>query len=50
MTFADFLNQAGFWQWVGLLILAAILAKGAAHFRLWGDIVKNKTKNIERKP
>ena len=50
MTIADFLHQAGFWQWVGLLILAGILANGAANFRLWGDITKNKTKNVGNKP
>jgi hypothetical protein len=26
MTIADFLYQAGFWQWIGLIILAEIFA------------------------
>ena len=46
MTIADFLHQAGFWQWVGMITLAAVVAHGASRFRLWGDITKTKTKNI----
>jgi hypothetical protein len=26
MTIADFLAQAGFWQWIGMIILAMALA------------------------
>jgi hypothetical protein len=43
MTIADLLFQAGFWQWVGMIILAGFIAKGVGNLRLWGDVVKNKT-------
>jgi hypothetical protein len=42
MTIADFLSHADFFQWVGMFILASILAKGLAHFRLWGNVYKDK--------
>jgi hypothetical protein len=29
MTFADFLYQAGFWQWIGLLLLGQCVAQAA---------------------
>ncbi len=29
MTLWDFLAQAGFWQWIGILILAECVAKAA---------------------
>ncbi len=31
MTLWDFLNGAGFWQWVGLLMLAGIFGKCFAY-------------------
>lgn len=46
MTIADFLYQAGFWQWIGMIVLAGIIASGIANARLWGDVTTNKTKNI----
>lgn len=49
MTLADFLAQAGPWQWLGLLALTAIVAHGISRsirgFRLWGNVTKTKTKN-----
>ncbi len=45
MTFADFLFQAGFWQWCGIIILTAYAAHGIGNFRLWGNVTKNKSKN-----
>lgn len=50
MTFSDFLYQASFWQWVGVLILAGYIAKGVAGFRLWGNITKTVTETkVQRK-
>lgn len=46
MTFADFLFQAGFWQWFGLICLAACVATAVGKFRLWGNVTANKTKHI----
>lgn len=46
MTIADFLAQAGFWQWVGIIIVAAVLSNGISRFRLWGNVIK--TKNITK--
>jgi len=45
MTIADFLFQAGFWQWVGTLMLVGVVSKGIGRFRLWGNVTKtvNKT-------
>jgi hypothetical protein len=51
MTIADFLYQAGFWQWVGILSLAAILVdaiRGAAKFRFWGNTVINEINNVSK--
>lgn len=46
MTFADFLYQAGFWQWIGMLALAAIICNaagnGIANWRWSGDITRTK--------
>ena len=39
MTLADFLYQAGFWQWIGLIILFSLVCNAIAHglsgFSLW---------------
>lgn len=52
MTIADFLAQAGFWQWIGILCIAAVLSHGIARFRLWGNVIKTKniTKEIKDTP
>lgn len=53
MTLFDFLAQAGFWQWVGLIFLAIVVGstiaaacKGLGNLRFRGDINKyyDKTK------
>lgn len=41
MTIADFLYQASFWQWVGLIFLAAIVFGCLINFRIWGNITNN---------
>lgn len=48
MTIFDFLAQACFWQWVGILILASLAAHGVANFRLWGHMTRNKTKTVNK--
>ena len=44
MTFADFLYQAGFWQWFGLICFSACLAS----FRI--VTIKHKHYEKEDKP
>lgn len=52
MTLFDFLSQASFWQWIGVLILTSIvfsclvgIAHGLGRFRFWGNYTENRFKN-----
>lgn len=44
MTLYDFLLQLGFWQWVGVLMLAAIVSNGVA------DVISSIVLRFGRKP
>lgn len=50
MSIADFLYQAGFWQWMGAIVLSGVIARGIGQFRLWGNTTKAKTVHKEAKP
>ncbi|MFM2090728.1 MAG: hypothetical protein RLZZ127_1217 [Planctomycetota bacterium] len=41
MTLIDFLAQAGFWQWIGMIFLAGCVAHGFGNFRLWTTVHKH---------
>lgn len=52
MTLFDFLAQASFWQWIGLIILTSIvfscligIAYGLGRFRFWGNYTENRFEN-----
>lgn len=52
MTLFDFLAQASFCQWIGLIILTSIvcggligIAYGLGRFRFWGNYTENRFEN-----